>query len=72
MSTKQAAAAKQDAPAAPQLEKVTLIAPHTHADKECKVGDQIEVTATEKDWLIRHQRIAPPAGQATAAEPAKE
>ncbi|OBY58238.1 hypothetical protein [Pseudomonas sp. AU12215] len=72
MSTKQGPTAKQDAPAAQQLETVTLIAPHTHADKECKVGDKIEVTPTEKDWLIRHERIAAPAGQAAAAEPAKE
>lgn len=72
MSTKQAPAAKQDTPAAPQLEKVTLIAAHTHADEECQDGDQIEVTATEKEWLIRHGRIAAPAGQAAAADSAKE
>ncbi|WP_334180832.1 hypothetical protein [Pseudomonas nitroreducens] len=72
MSTKQTPAAKQAAAAEEQLETVTLIAPHTHADKECKAGDRITVNPAEKEWLIRHERIAAPAGQATAAEPEKE
>ena len=66
MSTKQADTAEV------QREKVTLIAEHTHAGKKLKVGDQISVTAVEKEWLIRHQRVAAPAEQAPAAAKAKE
>lgn len=51
--------------------KVTLIAAHTHAGKACAEGDVIEVTATEKAFLIRHRKVAAPtpaAAQPTAKE----
>ncbi|WP_275629808.1 hypothetical protein [Pseudomonas sp. 273] len=65
MSTKQADTGEV------KRKKVTLIAAHTHGDQDYKVGDTIEVTPIEKDWLIRHERIAP-AEQAPAATKAKE
>lgn len=55
----------------PKTEKVKLIADHTHCDKPCKAGDEIEVTEREKAWLIRHEKVADPAKPATTA-PAKE
>ncbi len=62
---------KQDTAAGVQREKVTLIAAHTHGDQDYKAGDPIEVTAIEKEWLIRHKRLAP-TEQAPVATKAKE
>lgn len=42
------------------LELVTLIAPHTHGEKECKPGEKIPVTPRQKKFLERHGRIAAP------------
>lgn len=67
MSTKQAAETAEV-----QREKVTLIAGHKHAGQQYKAGDKIDVTAIEKEWLIRHERIAPPAEQAAATAKVKE
>ncbi|MBB4819239.1 hypothetical protein HNP29_002629 [Pseudomonas alcaligenes] len=67
MSTKQA-----DAAAAVQREKVKLIAEHTHGGTKHPVGAEIEVTAIEKEWLIRHERIAGPDAKTSAAAPVKE
>lgn len=66
MSTKQADTGEV------KLEKVTLIAKHTHAGLQYEANDQIEVNAVEKAWLIRHGRVAAPAEQAPAANKAKE
>ncbi|MBG7226168.1 hypothetical protein I5G52_26250 [Pseudomonas aeruginosa] len=46
--------------------------PPTHGEQKCKTGDEISVTSIEKEWLIRHKRIAAPADQAAAAGKAKE
>lgn len=67
MSSKQATAAAE-----PKLEKVLLIAPHTHAGKPCKAGDSIDVSEAEKNWLIRHNKVAGPAAATSAAPAAKE
>jgi len=37
--------------------KVALIAPHNHAGKQCKKGDQIEVTALQVKWLAKRNLI---------------
>lgn len=37
--------------------KVKLIAPHTHAGKDCKKGDQIEVTTDQKVWMAKRNII---------------
>jgi hypothetical protein len=31
--------------------KVKLTAPHTHAGKRCAIGDEIDVTERERQWL---------------------
>ncbi|CAD5107236.1 DUF7210 family protein [Zestomonas carbonaria] len=64
---------KTDAQAAvPKLETVTLLQAHTHAGVDYAKGDTIEVTATEKEWLIRHETVAGQAGTQPAAAKAKE
>lgn len=66
MSTKPAAAE-------PKKETVTLIAEHTHAGAKCKEGDKLDVSAAEKDWLIRHKKVAGPTQpQPAAAAASKE
>ncbi|WP_435608478.1 DUF7210 family protein [Pseudomonas knackmussii] len=50
-----------------QLEKVTLIAPHKHAGAKCQAGDEIEVNAIEKAFLLQHKKIA---GASQEAAPA--
>ncbi|WP_374439134.1 DUF7210 family protein [Pseudomonas panipatensis] len=52
-----------------QLEKVTLIAPHKHAGVKLQAGDEIEVNAIEKAFLVKHVKIA---GDQEAASAAKE
>lgn len=58
MSTKQVADTAEV-----KREKVILIADHIHGEQKCKTGDEISVTSIEKEWLIRHKRIAAPADQ---------
>jgi ribosomal 50S subunit-recycling heat shock protein len=41
---------------APKI-KVTLKTVHTHAGKECKKGDQIEVTHEQKTWMAKRGLI---------------
>ena len=43
-----------------KTEKVALIAGHKHAGEQLKAGDSIDVTETEKAWLIRHKIVAGP------------
>lgn len=52
-----------------QLEKVKLIAPHKHAGVKLQAGDEIEVNAIEKAFLVKHRKIA---GDQEAASAAKE
>lgn len=52
-----------------QLEKVKLIAPHKHAGVKLQAGDEIEVNAIEKAFLVKHGKIA---GDQEAASAAKE
>lgn len=49
----------------PKLESVELIDVHTHAGKPYAKGETIAVSAIEKDWLIKHKKVAGPA----AAQP---
>jgi hypothetical protein len=44
--------------AAPKLETVTLLKPHTHAGVGYPAGDKIEVNPVEKAWLIEQNIIA--------------
>jgi len=39
------------------LIEVTLAKPHTHADVPRKVGDKIQVTEPERDWLVANRVI---------------
>lgn len=41
-----------------KLEKVTLIAPHTHAGVEYPPGTPLYVNARDKAWLEEHECIA--------------
>lgn len=45
-------------------EKVKLIKPHTHERVPCQVGDTINVTAAEKDFLQRNGVIDTPKAEA--------
>lgn len=38
----------------PKRVEVTLAKPHTHAGKDCKAGDKISVTETQRAWLAKH------------------
>lgn len=37
---------------------VTLITPHTHADRDYSAGESLDVSEVERAWLIRHGVIA--------------
>ncbi|WP_435609917.1 DUF7210 family protein [Pseudomonas knackmussii] len=50
-----------------QLENVKLIAPHKHAGVKLQAGDEIEVNAIEKAFLLKHKKIA---GASQEAAPA--
>lgn len=52
---------------APKLESVKLIGPHTHAGKACLAGDKIDVTPSQKQWLIDHLKVAGPSEIKSAA-----
>lgn len=57
----------------PKLESVKLIGAHTHAGKACLAGDKIDVTPSQKQWLIDHHKVAgPTAIQSAAAAAIKE
>ncbi|WP_171892407.1 hypothetical protein [Pseudomonas aeruginosa] len=47
-------------------EVVTLIAGHTHAGQPKTKGDKIDVSETEKDFLIRHGKVAEPVNPSAA------
>lgn len=51
----------------PKLETVKLIAPHKHAGKKRQAGDEIEVNSIEKEFLLKHKKIA---GESQDAAPA--
>lgn len=58
---------------APKLESVKLIGAHTHAGKACLAGDKIDVTPSQKQWLIDHHKVASPTAiQSAAAAAIKE
>lgn len=52
---------------APKLESVKLIGSHTHAGKACQAGDKIDVTPSQKQWLIDHHKVAGPGEIKSAA-----
>lgn len=52
---------------AQKLESVKLIGPHTHAGKACLAGDKIDVTPSQKQWLIDHRKVASPIAIQSAA-----
>ncbi len=43
-----------------KLETVTLIAEHKHGGVTRQAGDKIDVTSTEKAWLVSHKKVAEP------------
>ncbi|MCO1336720.1 hypothetical protein MO867_20545, partial [Microbulbifer sp. OS29] len=45
---------------APKRVKVTLIEAHTHRGRPCEKGEEIEVTENQRDWLIKHKKVAAP------------
>ncbi|MCO1335469.1 hypothetical protein MO867_14110 [Microbulbifer sp. OS29] len=47
-----------DKKTAPKRVKVTLIEAHTHRGRPFKEGDEIEVTESQRDWLIEHKKVA--------------
>ncbi|TBU75199.1 DUF7210 family protein [Phytopseudomonas daroniae] len=51
---------KEPKPVEIKRETVELIANHKHAGVQRVPGNKIEVTAAEKAWLIRHNKIAGP------------
>lgn len=55
-----------------KLEKVKLIAPHKHAGEKRAAGDEIEVNAIEKAFLLKHKKIAGAGETQEAAQAAKE
>ena len=58
---------------ATKLESIKLIGPHTHAGKACVAGDKIDVTPSQKQWLIDHHKVADPTAiQSSAAAAIKE
>lgn len=63
-NTTKANEATATAPAAPVLQKVTLLKPHTHEGQEYGEGDDISVDAPTRQWLIENKVIE---GDAPAA-----
>ena len=58
----------------PALVSVVLTAPHTHGRKDYAKGDTIQVTKSQRDWLIAHKKTdaSAPEKKADAPAPAKE
>lgn len=44
----------------------------THAGKDCKVGDEIEVAEHDREFLLKREFIAPTANAAPAKAATKE